>query len=105
MEIHPNGRFLYVSNRDNTDMGRDSIVIFRVDERTGFLTAAGSVPSGGRTPRHFKIAPGGRFLVMGNQNGNTIVVFAIDSNTGALSRVGEPIAIDAPACFVFVPLT
>ena len=54
--VHPNGRFVYGSNR-----GNDSIAAFRVgDDRT--LTRVGVYPTGGRTPRHFAIDPTGAFL-------------------------------------------
>ena len=46
IELHPCGKFLYVSNR-----GDDSISVFAVENRK--LTLTQSVPSGGKTPRFF----------------------------------------------------
>ncbi len=76
---HPNGKFVYASNR-----GHDSIAIFRVGA-DGKLTAAGEVLSGGKTPRNFTIDPSGKFLLVANQDSGTVVVFRIDGATGALT--------------------
>ena len=55
IEIHPSGRFLFVSNR-----GHDSIATFAVDAATGRLTPVTWTLSEGRGPRFFTLdAPGG----------------------------------------------
>jgi 6-phosphogluconolactonase len=96
--MHPTGRFLYVSNR-----GHDSIAIFEVDQSTGRLTAAGHVPSGGRTPRNFNVDPSGRFLYAANQNGDNIVAFQVDGSTGQLTPTGHTVEVGAPVCILFGP--
>ncbi len=95
---HPSGRFLYGSNR-----GHDSIAIFRVDARTGRLTAAGHEPTQGKTPRNFNVDPTGRFLLAANQNSNTIAVFRIDADTGTLRPTGQLVEVPAPVCIRFTP--
>jgi len=94
--VHPNGRFLYGSNR-----GDDSIAIFRIDAAKGTLTSAGRVPTQGKTPRGFGVDPSGRFLVAGNQNSGTLVIFRIDQATGGLTPVGTPIEVPSPVSVVF----
>ena len=95
--MHPNGRFLYASNR-----GHDSIAIFKVEAATGMLTPAGHEPTGGKTPRGFTVDPTGTFLVAGNQNSDTVVVFRIDGDTGALKRVSSVEGIASPVCAKFL---
>jgi len=97
LRVHPTGRFVYVSNR-----GHNSIAIFRVDETTGALTAAGHQPTGGSTPRNFGIDPTGRFLLAANQASNTVVVFRIDAETGALNPTGGKIDVPMPVCVRFL---
>ncbi len=97
--VHPSGNFLYASNR-----GHDSIAIFRIDRSTGTLTAAGYVPTQGRTPRNFALDPSGKFLLVANQDSNNIVVFRIDPATGALTPSGETASLPSPASIVFVPV-
>jgi 6-phosphogluconolactonase len=94
---HPNGRFLYVSNR-----GHDSIAVFAIDPQDGSLRFIETTSTGGRTPRSFGIVPGGRFLVAANQNGGNVTVFRIDAERGTLSPAGSEVAIDRPAHVRFV---
>jgi 6-phosphogluconolactonase len=98
VQCSPDGRFVYVSNR-----GHDSIAIFSVDEKTGKLTAAGHVSTGGRKPRNFRIDPSGRWLIAANQDSGDVVVFAIDGTTGGLKPSGSRIAVGHPVCVKLAP--
>ncbi len=71
--VHPNGRFLYASNR-----GDDSIAVFRIDPSRGTLTFVDRTPTQGKTPRNFAIDPSGTFLLAANQDSSSIVTFRID---------------------------
>ena len=99
IQVHPDGRFLYASNRGEAN----DIAIFKIDPQTGRLTAAGHVPSGGRTPRNFAIDPTGWYLFAANQDSDNITLFRIDAKTGGLTPSGKTIAISAPVCVQFVP--
>ncbi|MEI6861815.1 MAG: lactonase family protein [Verrucomicrobiota bacterium] len=104
----PGGKFLYASNRDTTNAGRDTIAVFAQDAATGKLTLVEHVPSGGRTPRTFTIDPTGKWLVVTNNAGasNNAVVFKIDSATGKLTQSGAPITTPSqPLGVLFVPVT
>jgi len=95
--LHPNGKFLYTSNR-----GHDSIAIFAVDQKTGKLTLVEDQSTQGRTPRHFAIDPTGRWLLAENQASDSVVVFALDPGTGKLKPTGQSITVGSPVCAVFV---
>jgi 6-phosphogluconolactonase len=94
--VHPNGKFLYASNR-----GHDSIAIFRIDPASGGLTAAGRVSTQGKTPRNFAIDPTGSFLLAANQDSGSVVVFRIDQASGGLTPTGDILKIPAPVTIVF----
>jgi 6-phosphogluconolactonase len=96
-QVHPNGKFVYVSNR-----GHDSIAVFKVDEATGKLTAAGHAPSGGKTPRNFGIDPTGKILIAANQGTNNVVVYKIDQETGMPKPVGVEVSVPKPVCVKFL---
>ena len=96
--VHPNGRFLYASNRGQAN----NIAIFYVDPQTGKLTPAGHVPSGGMTPRSFSIDPSGQYLFVANQDSDNVVVFHIDPKTGQLTQTGKTLAVSAPVAVQFV---
>ena len=95
--VHPTGKFLYAANR-----GHNSIAIFTVDSM-GKLTAAGNVPTQGKTPRFFGLDPTGAYLIAANQDSDNIVVFKIDQKTGGLTPTGDVMEIAAPVCVAFVP--
>lgn len=80
VRLHPNGKFLFASNR-----GHDSIAAFRV-LGDGRLQPIGITKTGGRVPRDFALTPEGDFLIVGNQESDELVVFAIDAASGALTE-------------------
>jgi 6-phosphogluconolactonase len=59
-------------------------------------------PTRGKTPRHFALDPGGRWMIAANQGSGTLAVFSIDQATGALSPVGPPAAVGSPVCVLFM---
>jgi 6-phosphogluconolactonase len=95
--IHPNGKFLYTSNR-----GDESIAVFTIDPKTGTLTLIADVPTGGKEPRHFAIDPTGQYLLAENQFSGNIVEFRIDPATGKLTATGAVLQVPSPVCLAFL---
>jgi len=93
IRVHPNGRWLYASNR-----GEDSIAVFSIDEKTGKITRIENTPTQGSTPRNFYIEPSGRWLLAANQRSNNIAVFEIDARTGKLLPARQGITVGQPVC-------
>jgi 6-phosphogluconolactonase len=98
VQIHPNGKFLYASNR----LGTNFLTIFSLDPNTGMLTLVGYQPSLGKTPRNFRLDPTGTFLIVANQDSNNVVVFRIDQNTGKLTPTGTSVDVPTPTCVKFL---
>ena len=98
IQMHPNGRTLYVSNRGEAN----DIALFDIDPQTGMPTPAGHVSSGGRTPRSFSLDPTGRYLLAANQDSNNVVVFRVNPVNGQLTPTGKTVDISAPVCVQFV---
>jgi 6-phosphogluconolactonase len=96
--VHPNGKFLYASNRG----GIDTISAFSLDPVKGTLNLKNEYPTMGKTPRNFAIDPTGKFLLAANQASNNIVTFRIDATTGALTPTGDVAEAPAPVCITFV---
>ncbi len=94
--VHPNGRFLYASNR-----GHDSIAVFAVNETSGALTVLQNQPVGGRTPRSFALDPAGRWLLAAAQGSDVIHFFAIEEQTGRLAASSGKTEVPTPVCIVF----
>ena len=93
---HPNGRFVYVSNR-----GHDSIAVFAIGA-DGKLTGVEIAPARVKEPRGFAISPDGRWLIAAGQNSNSLAAHKLDPETGKLRPAGEVSGIGAPVCVVFV---
>jgi 6-phosphogluconolactonase len=100
VRIHPNGKFLYASNR-----GPDTLAIFAVDPDKGTLKLLGFQSVGGKGPRDFNIDPTGTFLFAANQDSNTVTVFRINSETGSLTPTNITLNVPVPICVKFLPVT
>jgi 6-phosphogluconolactonase len=94
--VHPNGRFLYGSNR-----GHDSIAVFSID-RQGKLTFIETTPTQGSFPRNFALDPTGRWLLAANQRSDNVVLFRVDPKTGRLSPANRTIRVGSPVCVRFL---
>jgi 6-phosphogluconolactonase len=100
VQIHPSGKFLYASNRLDTNY----LTIFEVDTATGMLKLIGYQSTLGKTPRNFRIDPTGNYLIAANQDSNTIVIFRINQETGELSVIGSPLEVELPTCVKFLEI-
>ena len=94
--IHPNGKWIYGSNR-----GHDSIVAFESNDE-GKLKLIGHQGAGIKTPRNFCIDPTGQWLLVGNQSGGNVSVFKIDATTGALTATTNGTKLASPVCIRFI---
>jgi len=97
IRIHPNGKFLYVSNRSN-----NSITSFRFDRDSEKLSLVGYEPCGGETPREINIDPYGQWLLVANQDSDSIIVFSINQNNGLLKKNNVNKEIKTPCCIQFL---
>ncbi len=97
IHLSNDGKFLYV-----TDRGKyNSISTFSV-QKNGHLIFKGSNSTLGKTPRNFIIDPTNQYVLIANQNSNTIVIFKRDTTTGLLSPTGNEIKVGTPVCLQFV---
>lgn len=85
------GRFLYVGNR-----GENSVMVYRVDARSGALELVQHAVCGGENPWTFALHPSGRWLLVANERSNTLNVLRVDESTGQLSDTGIAAASPSP---------
>ncbi len=95
VHVHPNGKFLYGSNR-----GHDSIVIYTLDD-AGLPQYLGNESTRGQWPRAFLIDPRGEYLIVGNRHTDDAAVFAIDPDSGKLTHRSS-LALPAPIAFKMI---
>jgi 6-phosphogluconolactonase (cycloisomerase 2 family) len=77
----------------------DSIAVFAIDAGTGRLSRVEVVPTGGAGQRELNIDPSGKFLFACNTGSNDVVAFAVDPETGKMTRMAKttvqrPMVID-----------
>ena len=98
IQISPDGKFLYASNRGN----ENNIAVFSVDRPTGKLSLKGFQSTMGIQPRNFTIDPSGKYLLAANQKTGNIVIFMRDIISGLLQYTGEQINIPEPVCLKMI---
>jgi 6-phosphogluconolactonase (cycloisomerase 2 family) len=78
--VTPCGRFVYASHR-----GQDVVTHCRFDAANDRLDVVGWTPTEGRDPRFMTLTPKGDCLLVANEQGDSIVAFAIDAASGSLA--------------------
>lgn len=96
IEISPDGRYLYGSNR-----GHNSLAIFAIDSSSGKLTYLANQSTLGKTPRNFALTPNGSFLLAANQDSDSVTVFRRDQASGRLTATGHRLGIPQPVCVIY----
>ncbi|MBI2511517.1 MAG: lactonase family protein [Opitutae bacterium] len=96
IRLHPNGRFVYGSNR-----GHDSLAVFARDPERGTLSLVQILPCGGKHPRNFALSPDGAWLVCANRDSDNLVSFALDAATGRLAPTGHTANVPQAVCVLF----
>jgi 6-phosphogluconolactonase len=83
LQVTPDGRFLYGSERKTS-----TLTGFRIDADKGTLSAIGRFDTE-KTPRGFGIDPRGRFLYSVGLDSNAMTAYVIDPQSGALKPIKQ----------------
>lgn len=92
--IHPNGRFLYVSDRK-----QNMVSCFLNDGESGAPKLMSTTKTMGGQPRFIEVSPDGKSLVAANELGHSIYEFPIDQGNGSLgpgvlrAETGSPVCV------------
>ncbi len=97
--VGDDGRFVYTCTRGPHS---NTLTVFAVNAKTGLLTQQQVIPCGGDVPRHMAFDPTHRWLLVANQVGSTVTVFAHDARTGKLSGPVQTLATDTPMFVQFI---
>jgi 6-phosphogluconolactonase len=86
--VHPNKKFLYSIGEVSKfgDRKAGSVSAFRIDAKSGKLTALNSQSSGGTGPCHIDIDRKGKCLVVANYGGGSVEALPVQSD----GSLGEP---------------
>jgi len=93
IQVSPDGKHVYVSNR-----GHNSITIFSIDQNKGKIELVERVDVQGKTPRNLFIDKKGEFVFVANRNSDNITIFKRVKKTGQLKFTGKNYQVPAPVC-------
>ena len=97
--VHPNGKFVYVSNRTH-----DTIAVFACDPATGKLTLIQNAPAEGQIPRNFCLDPSAKWMIVAHQDSNTAALLKVDQDSGKLTFTGKKVNVGGSICVRFLAL-
>lgn len=97
IQVHPNGRFLYVTNRAHAEQD-NTVAVFSIDSDSGMLEPIEYVPSKGLFCRICGFDPSGQFLYVGNQQTGNIETFRIDPDTGRMTDLNRTVNVPRAVC-------
>ncbi|GAA5919442.1 hypothetical protein JCM1841_002394 [Sporobolomyces salmonicolor] len=109
LDVSPDRRFLYVSNRAPTDPAPKSDTLMIAELSADGIVVEGRTPTfvslGGRGPRHFTFSPKteedeeGKYLAVAFQRTNEVVVYVVKGK--GLAEVARVKGIKEPTCVVW----
>ncbi len=94
--LNEQGNILIGSNRIH-----ESIVLYRIDQNTGYMTELGYYPCLGLTPRFVVFSPDYEKFYVANEDSDTIVEMKLDSDRGLMEYTGRIISTESPVCITF----
>ena len=90
--VDPYGKYAYVAVGDS-DSSAGGVHILSLNASTGELTQQGSLMATNGQAQALVVDPTGKFLYV--TSNNTVIAYAINRTTGALSAIGSPLNLDA----------
>ncbi|UFU00816.1 lactonase family protein [Radiobacillus kanasensis] len=96
IRISKDGKFVYAANR-----GHNSIAVFQVSEDNGLLSFVEWISTEGDWPRDFNLDPTDQYVVVANQETDSIVLYQRNQATGKLTLKQGPIEVLEPICVMF----
>jgi len=95
--LSENGKILIGSNRIH-----ESIVTYRINQETGYMTTLDWYSCLGLTPRFICFDPEYEHFYMANEDSDTIVEMKLDEETGRMEYTGRIIDTESPVCITFL---
>ena len=87
LAVDPSQKFVYVGDEDN------HVYVFRIGADGSLPAEPSSSVATPDNPIGLAIEPKGRFVYVASDQGTAIYTFAIDTESGALTAVGEPLLV------------
>ncbi len=89
LALNPDKKTLYSIYSKGTLLdGNGSVMSFKIDPKSGFLTKLNEQSAGGKGPAHVSVDPKGRFVFVSNYGDGTLSVFPINKD-GSLAKASD----------------
>lgn len=85
----------------STNAGDNSVIIYKIDHKTGELAKILCLPISGDYPKDAALFPDNKNLVSLNHESNTLTFFHVDLAKGLIVMNGKEIPIEKPNCVIF----
>ena len=95
--LTPDNKILIGSNRIH-----ESLVLYRIDQNTGYMKEIGYESCLGKTPRFITFEKDSNNLYVANEDSDTIVEFIYDEEKERLFFTGNVIKTESPVCITFL---
>jgi 6-phosphogluconolactonase len=94
--VSPDGKHLYYCARFVGE-----IVGFAIGD-DGWLNEIGRWPTTGKVPRDARISPSGNWLLVADQDADSVTAYHRDQANGILTQAGHPVHVPTPMCVAFL---
>ena len=94
--VSRNGKILIGSNRIH-----ESIVLYHLDQHTGYMKELAYYPTLGLTPRFITFDKRYEHFYAANEDSDTIIEMKLDETTGSMTYTGRVIHTESPVCITF----
>lgn len=91
-----NGKILIGSNRIH-----ESVVLYHIDQHTGYMKEIGYYPTLGMTPRFISFNRDYSLFYAANEDSDTIVEMKLDEENGRMDYTGRVLHTESPVCITF----
>ena len=89
--MHPDGRFVYVTNR-----GAGTLAGFRIDQSNGSLTLVDQADIGSPSSWSMVFDPSGHWALAAAQIGEEVVMYSVNQQSGRLTQTGQTLSVPSP---------
>jgi 6-phosphogluconolactonase len=98
IRVSEDGKFIYVSERAD-----DCISIVKFDYDNDTVEIIGRINTMGKTPRDVILDPTGNWLLIANQDSDSIAIFKVDKAKGMIIPANLVEGIGSPVCLEWLP--
>ena len=85
----------------SSNAGDNSVVVYKIDHKTGFLEKIFCLPVSGDYPKDAALFPDNKHLVSLNHETNCMTFFKTDLKKGLLIMNGPEVRVEQPNCIIF----